>query len=306
MPRSIGLAHIARQDDGTAVGIWGGYTLKSAFQPIFSFREGRLLVTAYEGLIRPFRDERPVGPGTFFSSIPEVDRFQVEALARTLHLLNAGVSLSETASLFVNFDPSHFVDAASAASALRDVQVVLKDSGIKAERVVCEITEQETESDETLLGFVEALKGYGHRVAVDDYGADSSDLRRIEALGPDIVKFDGAWTGHLLASAPGVAMLTEMVRAFSEKGIRTVFEGIETGQQLELAESCGVSMVQGFALARPQLAPGAFEEFEAARESERRRALAGTADRLEQGKAETTMRDVSPNRSKRTFGRRGT
>ena len=101
-------------------------------------------------------------------------------------------------------------------------------------------------------------------------------------------------------------MLTEMVRAFSEKGIRTVFEGIETGQQLELAESCGVSMVQGFALARPQLAPGAFEEFEAARESERRRALAGTAERLEQGKAETTMRDVSPNRSGRTFGRRGT
>ena len=65
-------------------------------------------------------------------------------------------------------------------------------------------------------------------------------------------------------------------------------------------------MVQGFALARPQLAPGAFEEFEAARESERRRALAGTAERLEQGKAETTMRDVSPNRSGRTFGRRGT
>src|SRR5690606_34645878 len=106
----------------------------------------------------------------------------------TLHLLNAGVSLGETASLFVNFDPSHFVDAASAASALRDVQGVLREANISAERVVCEITEQETGSDETLIRFVQALKGYGHRVAVDDYGADSSDLKRIEALGPDIVK----------------------------------------------------------------------------------------------------------------------
>ena len=34
--------------------------------------------------------------------------------------------------------------------------------------------------------------------------------------------------------------------------------------------------------------------------------LATARDFLEQGKAETTMRDVSPNRSGRTFGRRGT
>ena len=101
-------------------------------------------------------------------------------------------------------------------------------------------------------------------------------------------------------------MLTDMVRAFAQKGIRTVFEGIETGEQLELAESCGVSMVQGFALARPQLAPGAFAEFEAARESERRRVLADTVEHLERGKVETAKRDVSSNRSGRTFGRRGT
>ncbi|MFC5585513.1 EAL domain-containing protein [Nitratireductor kimnyeongensis] len=306
MPRSIGPGHIARQDDGTVVGIWGGYTLKSAFQPIFAFREGRLLLSAYEGLIRPFRNEQPVGPGVFFASIPDIDRLQVETLARTLHLLNGGANLSKTASLFVNFDPSHFVDAASAASALRDVQGVIKEAGISAERVVCEITEQETGSDETLIRFVRALKGYGHRVAVDDYGADSSDLKRIEALGPDIVKFDGAWTGRLLASAPGIAMLTDMVRSFAQKGIRTVFEGIETGQQLELAESCGVSMVQGFALARPQLAPGAFAEFEAARESERRRVLADAVENLLQGKLESTKLDASANRSGRTFGRRGT
>ncbi|WP_367718470.1 EAL domain-containing protein [Nitratireductor sp. GISD-1A_MAKvit] len=305
MPRSIGLAHIARQNDGTAVGVWGGYTLKTAFQPIFTFREGRLLASAYEGLIRPFRDQEPVGPGAFFGSIPQTDRFQVEALARTLHLLNAGASLSASVSIFINFDPSHFVDAASAAQALRDVQDVLKEAGIGAERVVCEITEQETGSHETLVGFVRALKGYGHRVAVDDYGADSSDLQRIEALGPDIVKFDGAWTSRLLASGPGVALLTDMVRAFGEKGIRTVFEGIETGEQLELAERCGVTMVQGFALARPQLAPGAFKEFEQAREQERRRIITNTADRLQERKSAETTATTARNQSGRTFGRRG-
>jgi hypothetical protein len=54
--RSIGLARIIRNDDGTSTGVWGVYTLQSAFQPIFAFNHGRLSVAAFEGLIRPFRD----------------------------------------------------------------------------------------------------------------------------------------------------------------------------------------------------------------------------------------------------------
>ncbi|TIN58942.1 MAG: EAL domain-containing protein, partial [Mesorhizobium sp.] len=30
MSRSVGLAHIIRQDDGTSTGVWGIYTLQSA------------------------------------------------------------------------------------------------------------------------------------------------------------------------------------------------------------------------------------------------------------------------------------
>ncbi|TIX53905.1 MAG: EAL domain-containing protein, partial [Mesorhizobium sp.] len=37
MSRSIEHVHIVRHDDGTASGVWGIYTLQSAFQPIFAF-----------------------------------------------------------------------------------------------------------------------------------------------------------------------------------------------------------------------------------------------------------------------------
>ena len=57
MTRSIGLAHIIRQDDGTSAGVWGVFTLKTAFQPIFAFDRGKVAIAAFEGLIRPFRDE---------------------------------------------------------------------------------------------------------------------------------------------------------------------------------------------------------------------------------------------------------
>lgn len=264
MARSTGLAHIIRQDDGISTGVWGLYTLKSAFQPIFAFHNGKLSVAAFEGLIRPFRDGEPQSPGTFFNTCPAIDRLHIEALTRTLHLLNAGACLPQEASIFVNFDPSVFTTREISDSALREMRLVLHEAGIDPRRVVCEVTEQRTASEEVLYQFVEALRGNGFRIAVDDYGADDSDINRIKELRPDIVKFDAQWITHLMDSGAGFALLKTMVSSFEEQGIRTVFEGIEESWQLDLAEQSGASMVQGYVLARPELAPTSFRVFSTA------------------------------------------
>ncbi len=261
MSRSVALAHIIRESDGTATGVWGTCMLKSAFQPIFAFQAGKLSVAAFEGLIRPFRDGQAWSPGAFFGSIPSPDRLHVETLTRTLHLLNAAACLSPSAALFVNFDPSLFSDRAIADSALRDMRLVLNEAGIDPRRVVCEVTEQRSASKEALFDFVGALRANGFRIAVDDYGAEDSDMNRIKELRPDIVKFDAKWITRLMESGPGFALLAAMVSTFAAQGIRTVFEGIEEGWQLELAEKSGASMVQGYALARPELAPTSFSVF---------------------------------------------
>lgn len=261
LTRSVALAHIIRSEDGTSIGVWGTFTLKSAFQPIFAFRNGKLAIEAFEGLIRPYRDGEPWTPASFFNAIDFADRLHVETLTRTLHLLNAARCLTDDASIFVNFDPSLFVDRTIADHALRDMRLVLHEAGIDPRRIVCEVTEQESGSQDTLFEFVAALRGSGFRIAVDDYGADDSDINRIRELRPDIVKFDAKWITRLMESGPGFALLTEMVATFDRQGIRTVFEGIEEGWQLDLAAKSGASMVQGFALARPELAPTGFSIF---------------------------------------------
>ncbi|MHA6686630.1 EAL domain-containing protein [Mesorhizobium sp. A556] len=261
MPRSIGLAHIIRQDDGTSTGVWGIYTLKTAFQPIFAFKDGKLPLAGFEGLIRPFRDGQMQSPAAFFSTCPAADRLHIEALTRTLHLLNAAACLPEEASVFINFDPSVFTDRTIADNALREMRLVLHEASIDPRRIVCEVTEQRSASQETLFDFVAALKANGFRIAVDDYGADDSDINRIRQLKPDIVKFDAHWITQLMESGAGFALLATMVSEFEEQGIETLFEGIEEGWQLELAEKSGASMVQGFVLARPQIVPSNFHIF---------------------------------------------
>lgn len=261
MARSVGLAHIMRQNDGTSVGVWGVFTLKSAFQPIFAFTNGKLEIAAFEGLLRPFRDDKPMSPGVFFNTVPPQDRLHVETLSRTLHLLNGGACLDRRTRLFVNFDPSVFVEHEVAASALRDMRLVLHEAEIEPNRIVCEITEQKTSSEAGLNMFVQALRDHGFAIAVDDYGAEESGIQRINELQPELVKFDAHFITHLMQSGPGFALLQTMVKEFEGRGITTLFEGIEETWQLDLAEKCGASMVQGFVLARPEIAPTGFAKF---------------------------------------------
>jgi EAL domain-containing protein (putative c-di-GMP-specific phosphodiesterase class I) len=255
------LAHIVRDEDGIATGVWGPFTLKSAFQPIFAFQDGKLLVAAFEGLIRPFRGDEAIGAAAFFAALPTIDKLFVENLTRTLHLLNAGVCLPKEAAIFVNFDPSLFVDKSIAEDAIAGIRLTLASANIDPRRIVCEVTEQKSTSLEELSDFVQALRRNGFRIAVDDYGSEDSDIERIKTLRPEIVKFDAHWITRLMETGPGLGLLSAMVEIFAGQGIDTVFEGIEESWQLDLAQQSGASMVQGFVLARPELAPTNFSSF---------------------------------------------
>lgn len=247
-----------REEDGAWVAAWPPFTLKSAFQPIFRFEAGRLAIAGFECLLRPFRDGLVQSPARFLAALPVAERVHVEALSRSLHLANAADFLPADTTIFLNFDPSVFADHAAAAATVGHLRRMASELAIAPHRLVCEVTEMEAVSETALADFVSLLKQSGFRVAVDDYGADASDMHRIARLEPDIVKFDGAMMQRLMETAAGYGLLTAMVSTFSREEILTVFEGVEDHEQIELAERSGVAMVQGFALARPQLAPGRF------------------------------------------------
>ncbi|MGB6119423.1 MAG: EAL domain-containing protein [Mesorhizobium sp.] len=258
MSRNDVLAGISREPDGSSVGLWSVFVLRTALQPIYAFRPGKLEIVAYEALLRPFRGGRAVSPDRFFSNIEPQDRAHVEALSRSIHILNAGKFLDPSVSIFINFDPSIFAESEIAVTTLRDLRLVMHEAGIPSGRLVCEVTEKAATSETALVEFVASAKEKGFRIAVDDYGAEESDLHRIERLGPDIVKFDGAWSNRLMRSKAGFNLLTTLVASIKSTGATTVLEGLESSRNIELAELAGADMVQSYALARPDIVPGAF------------------------------------------------
>jgi len=256
--------------DGTFFGAWSVFEIRTAFQPLFRFRSGKVEIAAHECLARPFRNGEPIPPYQFFPMVPAQDKVEAEALMRAVHLMNAGAHLDQRTLVFLNFDPSLFVETSLIDKSLRELRDSLVEAGIAPARLVCEMTEQKTMSDALLFDFVSALRRHGYRIAVDDYGSEDSDMMRIRALKPDIVKFDASWIGRLMDSNAGFALLRTMVGRFRDEGIASVFEGLEEHWQLDLAEQAGVDFIQGYVLARPELAPGNFSQFRGPSEPERK------------------------------------
>lgn len=254
-------APLKRQSDGSWVAEYGKFTLKTALQPIFRFTNGKLRPVAFEGLLRPILDETSVLTGPFLQAISRDDQLHVETIARTLHIRNASNLPQVARRLFLNFDPSLIEPVSSLETILQDLGTELRVSGLSPTNCVCEITEKAAQSREQLNYFVYALRARGYRIAVDDFGSESSDMARIEQLTPDIVKFDGVMIKEMMERATGLGEIKKLIEHFHALRIDVVLEGLEEMWQIEMAEAAGADLVQGFAAAVPRIAPADFSEW---------------------------------------------
>jgi len=57
-----------------------------------------------------------------------------------------------------------------------------------------------------------------------------------------------------------MGLLKLMVEQFIERGITVLFEGLEEDHQVEFCQKIGVQLMQGYALARPEIVPRTFDD----------------------------------------------
>lgn len=252
-------SNLRRDEDEAWVADYGPYTLHSALQPIFSQDDqGVLTLQAFEGLIRPARNGEFVRPGEFFSQVEHKDRDKIDSLCRSLHIFNTGAQNRQFAKLFVNFTPGLFVTDMAIRREVEMIKLATLEAGMTPERIVCEITQKENDSADMLSHFVEELRKHGFRIAIDEYGAEERDVARLNLLKPDYVKFEADWVKEFLENSAGSALLRVMVDQFREQGILAIFEGLEDIRQVDMCHNLDVPLLQGYALARPELAPTHF------------------------------------------------
>lgn len=253
-------SNLMHEADGSWSTTYGGFTLKSALQPIFRrLSSGRLDIDSFEGLVRPYQGAELIPPAQLFCQVHGDDIEAIDSILRTIHILNTGALERSRARIFVNFHPGLFRTPGKMRQEVERMRLSAHEAGMTPDRIVCEIAEKN--ADTTLVSdFADHMRAMGFRVAIADFGAGDSDIARVKLMKPDYVKFEAAWARQFMRNSAGAALLRHIVKQFAMYNIEPIFEALEDQQEIELCIDLGVALMQGYALARPELAPTSFNQ----------------------------------------------
>jgi EAL domain-containing protein (putative c-di-GMP-specific phosphodiesterase class I) len=123
-------------------------------------------------------------------------------------------------------------------------------------RLIIEITEHAPVEDyEALNSAIAPHRQAGAQLAIDDAGAGYASFRHILRLSPDFIKVDIGLIRNVDADPVTQALITALASVAATAGARLIAEGVETEDELATLHRLGVTLGQGYLLARPSLEP---------------------------------------------------
>jgi diguanylate cyclase (GGDEF)-like protein/PAS domain S-box-containing protein len=145
----------------------------------------------------------------------------------------------------------------------KDVEAALLHSGLPAESVELEITENiALGDDEAMLVSLRALRAKGVGLAFDDFGTGYASLSYLTRYPLTRIKIDKSFVRKISSESASqdTAVLRSIILMAHNLGLQVIAEGIETAIQAAFLQAEKCDEVQGFLYAKP-LPAAEFEEF---------------------------------------------
>lgn len=211
-----------------------------ARQPIVA--AGSREVAFFEALARIHDGEGGFEPTQDFVSALEAHGSIALLDHRILSLALDALEQDPAIALTVNVAPRSLADP----DWFRYAEVRLSRRADLAERLVFEITEQ---ADLALLAHartpVAALREWGVKLAIDDFGMGRTSLRHIAALRADIVKIAGPFVQNCGSSVEDRQFVGALIDLSRQLGIKTIAEWVEDEAAATFLEDRGIDFMQG-------------------------------------------------------------
>ena len=136
---------------------------------------------------------------------------------------------------------------------LQDVYAMLEQNLHIVGQLCLEITESVALLDlENTRRFVDKVRGYGAKVALDDFGAGYTSFSYLKEFKADLLKIDGSFIVNMNQHPANIAIVEAIVNLARNLGMKVIAEWVEDNATVETLTEIGVDYVQGFVVARPQ------------------------------------------------------
>ena len=154
----------------------------------------------------------------------------------------------------VNVSPMQLLERRALVASIAEA---LSSTGLAPERLELEITESALIGD--ALETLQDIKALGVSLSLDDFGTGYSSLSELAHYPFDRLKIDRSFvrelpTGDELnpASASQARWMLQAIASLGAGlGMSTVAEGVETSAQVDMVRQAGVTVVQGYLIAKP-------------------------------------------------------
>lgn len=219
--------------------------LKIAFQPIVDVQARQ--VFAYEALIR---GAQGASAGEVLAAVRPDQLYTFDQTCRVL-AIDTAQRLGMDTYLSINFLPNAVYEP---ATCIRLTLAAARKVGFSPERLIFEMTESEKMRDPGhALRIIKDYQQRGFLTAIDDFGAGYSGLNLLAEFQPHIVKLDMALTRDIDRDAVRRAIVGGVIGTCKALGCQIIAEGIERREELHTLRDMGVTLFQGYLLARPAL-----------------------------------------------------
>jgi PAS domain S-box-containing protein len=219
-------------------------------QPIIEIASGETV--KHELLIRMCDHKgRLIPPGSFlpaaekYGAIREIDRW---VISRGAEIAAAGTAVTINVSGVSLGDPTLVAHIVSE----------LTRTGADPATIIFEITE--TALVEAGAGAVQAaqqIRETGCRFALDDFGTGYGGFHQLKTLPLDFLKIDQEFVRDMLTNESDRNVVWSVVNIAQRFGLKTIAEGVENQETLELLAAMDVDYAQGFLLGKPAPLGGA-------------------------------------------------
>ena len=177
--------------------------------------------------------------------IARLDKFMWESACRILKDWESrGIELF----ISVNISPKdfYFIDV---YATIRDLVTRYE---IRPEKLRLEITETVMMNDiDNRLRIIDALREDGFIVEMDDFGSGYSSLSLLKDIPVDVLKIDMTFLYQTKDAMKAQKILQMIINLSSQIGIRSITEGVETEDQLNMLVQMGCALFQGYYFAKP-------------------------------------------------------
>lgn len=213
------------------------------FQPIVGSANGEIV--GYEALARRHDEQGNVKSAGELFLHPDISDTQLMKWDRSVRrqALERFSQLTGNSYLTLNISAA-WIDYIDDFSALPTL-LMLNEFDIDRQRIIIEITETQGDLDK-LLQAVEMYRKHGLKIAIDDFGAGFSQLERVMAIQPDIIKLDMQLFQNAARGGVESDVVHLLSRLAKRTGCRIVCEGVETNEDFLFGLNCGAQYMQGY------------------------------------------------------------